>query len=128
MPVTFHGKWTVEIQLGSGKPTRITIAGSDSSDGVFDGNDLRVIGIVTGSQWSILLEVFDPLIPAWREQVAQRSANYSLREGLITYLIGTEGQNQIKLQNLDPDLLPRKNPFNFEVPPGTLIPSGPPGS
>lgn len=85
MPQTFHGRWTVEIQLGSGKPTRIMIAGSDASDGVFDGNDLQVIGIVTGSKWSILLE------------------------------------------NLDPDLLPRKNPFSFEVPPGTLIPSAVPG-
>lgn len=64
MAVTMQGTWTISVkQKSAAWPQRFVVQGTDSSDGVYDGIVGSAPVVVTGDQWSIMIE-HNPVGPA----------------------------------------------------------------
>ena len=115
MPIPFHGRWLLEISGSPGTRAQVIISGSDASDGTYDGNIDLTIGEVSGDEWFIGMNYLDAPgpPPRWTSQSMERIATFTAAQGLLAYLTGDVSQTVVICKNLDPNLQPFVNPYDF---------------
>jgi hypothetical protein len=125
----FYGAWQVEV---TGRDAlysqRFTIAGSDGSDGTYDGVVGTDVGAVTGVRWSIEMEWNDDAGSGWQPSGVRRFPTYTLTDGFVIHLGADDNFEQlrdhdyddmvIRCFSLDPQVNPTRgamNPLDFTI-------------
>ena len=126
----FYGEWYIEVsQKNASYNQRFRIIGSDSNDGIYQGIPGLILNRVTGKEWKLVLEWNDGNNSDWHPSGMQKTATYTINDGLVKTL-GADDNFEwnrdfdfddlvITCRSLDPSLnpmYPSRNPFDFTFP------------
>src|SRR5438045_649418 len=89
---TFYGPWSLEmVSSRAGYLQRVTIAGSDNTDGSFDYQQGWALPNILGEMWSIKMEWSSDGGSSWGESRVQRSNQITDADGLVSTLSADDG-------------------------------------
>ena len=132
MPVTFYGKWSLEVVRNLHLfEERVRIVGSLASDGTVDGAVGTQVAAIDGTSWDIFMEE-RRILGVWEPQLIFRIPSVTPQDGLIVTLYSVPPQDGIfavKFKYLNTQVNPpgpSTPPFGFTLPPSSFRPPGPP--
>jgi hypothetical protein len=136
MPVTFYGKWSLDVIGNVGEfDQRVRIVGSIASDGSVSGAVGTQLAEIDGASWEVFLERSSDSGTTWLPNVIQRVPSVTQTDGLIVTLFGDDSivppqdsDVTVKFVYLNRQVNPvgPQPPYSFTLPPGQFWPMPPP--
>ena len=137
MPVTFYGKWSLDVIGNVGEfPQRMVISGSISSDGIVSGAVGTQVAAVDGAAWTLTMQRSEDGGLTWIENLVQRIPSVTTSSGLIVTLYGDDSvvpplDSDVTAQfaYLNPQVNPQgpvPPPYSYTLPAGQFWPMPPP--
>lgn len=138
MPVTFYGKWSLDVVGNVGEfPQRVRIAGSLASDGAIPATIGTIVPEIDGPAWNVFLERSEDGGVNWLPNIVQRIPSVTSQSGLVVTLYGDDAvvapkDSDVSVQfiYLNPQVNPPgpvpDPPYHFTLPPDKFWPKLPP--
>jgi hypothetical protein len=136
MPITFYGKWSLEVVGNVGEfDQRVRIVGSVAGDGSVSGAVGTQVAAIDGDGWNVFLERSSDGGTTWLPNLVQRIPSVTQKDGLIVTLYGDDSvvppkDSDITVQfvYLNQQVNPPgpQPPYSFTLPPGDFWPMPPP--
>jgi hypothetical protein len=136
MPVTFYGKWSLDVVGNVGEfDQRVRIVGSVASDGSVSGAVGTQVAAIDGNGWNAFLERSSDGGATWQPNLIQRIPSVTQQDGLIVTLYGDDSvvapqDSDVTVQFVYLNLLVNppgpQPPYSFTLPPGQFWPMPPP--
>ena len=136
MPVTFYGKWSLEVVGNVGEfQQRLRIVGSAASDGVVGGAVGTQVAAIDGASWNVFMERSADGGATWLANLVQGIPTVTPADGLTIMLYGDDSLVPPQLSDvtakfvyLNPQVNPPspvQPPLGYTVPPGQFWPAPP---